>query len=213
MLSTPIYAIPTSNAVGVRNDIAMELPFSRKHEMEADHIGIMLMANACYDPREAPRVWRGFTAFYSEFCAVSDLEIEFDLNSTHPSNSKREKRLGELVPEALDLQRRSSWCFKLKERVQKLLQDSGRDSDADRQHHVETTFMQQVHRFFFVEEGEEEERAAQKRRTTVGTIHEMENREVYRILEQIPYEELALESKEVGESKLTSEEDEQPSEA
>lgn len=154
----------------------MDLPFSRKQEMEADHIGLMLMASACYDPREAPRVWRGFTAYFSEG-EVSDLEMSLDFYSTHPSNKKRERRLDALVPEALALQQRSSWCFQLKERVMQLLRDG--DRSGDRQHQEETAFMKRVHRFRF-----NQEREQQRRRPTVGTIHELENKEVYKAIIQ-----------------------------
>lgn len=34
------------------------LPMSRKMETEADYIGLMMMAEACYDPHEAIGVWR-----------------------------------------------------------------------------------------------------------------------------------------------------------
>lgn len=152
----------------------MNLPFSRKQEMEADHIGLMLMASACYDPREAPRVWRGFTAFFSGD-TMTELEMSLDFHSTHPSNKKRERMLDALVPEALALQQRSSWCFQLKERVAELLRDGGRS--ADRQHQEETVFMQRLHRFRF-----KQEREAPTRRPTVGTIHELENKEVLRVL-------------------------------
>jgi predicted Zn-dependent protease len=154
----------------------MNLPFSRKQEMEADHIGLMLMASACYDPREAPRVWRGFTAFFSGD-TMTELEMSLDFHSTHPSNKKRERMLDALVPEALALQRRSSWCFQLKERVAELLRHG--DRNADRQHQEETTFIQRLHRFRF---DQEQEREAPTRRPTVGTIHELENKEVLRVL-------------------------------
>lgn len=146
--------------------------------MEADHIGLMLMASACYDPREAPRVWRGFTAYFSEGSEMSELEMSLDFYSTHPSNKKRERRLDSLVPEALALQERSSWCFELKNRVLQLLHH---ERNGDRQHHEETAFMRRVHRFNLFQEREPEKL---QRRATVGTIHEMENRELARAINE-----------------------------
>ena len=38
------------------------LPYARKHETEADYVGLMLMAAACFDPREAVPLWERMSA-------------------------------------------------------------------------------------------------------------------------------------------------------
>ena len=44
-------------ALGLATQVGVLLPFSRKHESEADRVGLELMAKAGYDPRAAVRVW------------------------------------------------------------------------------------------------------------------------------------------------------------
>ncbi|KAI8074275.1 peptidase family M48-domain-containing protein [Gilbertella persicaria] len=60
----------------------MMKPFSRKCETEADSIGLQLMALACFDPREAIKVWKRMEA------AGGDHEIA-QFASTHPSHKNR----------------------------------------------------------------------------------------------------------------------------
>ncbi len=80
---------------GVGFGVAFALPFSRSHESEADHIGLMLMAKAGYDPREAPRFWRRMQD------ASEGEPPEF--LSTHPSHERRVEDLEVLLPDAMAL--------------------------------------------------------------------------------------------------------------
>ena len=47
---------------GIGSTLAGTLPFSRKHETEADEIGIVIAAIAGYDPYEASRLWERMKA-------------------------------------------------------------------------------------------------------------------------------------------------------
>jgi len=71
------------------------LPFSRKHESEADYIGLILMARACYDPREAPLLWERMGA------AGGASPPEFQ--STHPSPQTRINDFQTWMPEAVEV--------------------------------------------------------------------------------------------------------------
>ncbi|HVY62709.1 MAG TPA: M48 family metallopeptidase, partial [Planctomycetota bacterium] len=77
----------------VATGLAIALPFSRKHESEADQIGLMLMAQAGYDPREAPKFWKRMIQ------NGGDKPPEW--LSTHPSDETRVKDLEALMPEAM----------------------------------------------------------------------------------------------------------------
>ncbi len=69
------------------------LPFSRAQEAEADHIGLIYMAKAGYDPREAIKLWRNFAAL--------DGDRPPQFLSTHPAPENRIARLERALPEAL----------------------------------------------------------------------------------------------------------------
>ncbi|KAL2106213.1 hypothetical protein VUR80DRAFT_7056 [Thermomyces stellatus] len=76
-------------------------------ESEADYIGLMLMAEACYDPREAIHFWRRMERAVKAGDAV---EIP-EWMSTHPSNQNRIEKISEWLPRAME-KRSISDCYK-----------------------------------------------------------------------------------------------------
>ncbi|KAL1930441.1 hypothetical protein VTP01DRAFT_10603 [Rhizomucor pusillus] len=74
-------------------DLIAEKPFSRKCEAEADAIGLQLMAQACFDPREAVAVW--------ERMERSGKDRIPQFLSTHPSPKNRAQMLEKEMPLAL----------------------------------------------------------------------------------------------------------------
>jgi predicted Zn-dependent protease len=92
---------------GITRDVAMQaynigttvgvaLPYSRTQELEADHLGLLYMARAGYDPRQAVAFWKRF-ADYSRKHGGRQLEFL----STHPLDSKRIAGLERLMPKAV----------------------------------------------------------------------------------------------------------------
>ncbi|KAH7670836.1 Peptidase M48 domain-containing protein, partial [Dioscorea alata] len=66
----------------------LQLPFSRRMEIEADYIGLLLMASAGYDPHVAPRV-------YEKLGKINEDSVLDDYTSTHPSSMRRVKMLSQ----------------------------------------------------------------------------------------------------------------------
>jgi len=84
-------------AYGIGTTLFVALPYSRKQEYEADRIGLMLMAKAGYDPREAVVFWQRMKAFGE---ARGGKPPEF--LSTHPTDDKRIANLQQYMPQALE---------------------------------------------------------------------------------------------------------------
>src|SRR6218665_851076 len=79
-------------AVGMGSNLGM-LKFSRSHESEADHMGLIFMALAGYDPQTAPSFWERMAALGGE------KPPEF--LSTHPADETRIRDLKGWMPEAM----------------------------------------------------------------------------------------------------------------
>jgi predicted Zn-dependent protease len=82
------------DAYGAGTELALLLPFSRKHELEADRYGLIFAAIAGYNPEEAIPLWERMEE-------ASDGESELEFLSTHPSGGKRIDQFKKMMPEAL----------------------------------------------------------------------------------------------------------------
>jgi predicted Zn-dependent protease len=73
--------------------LGVVLPFSRQQEAEADHIGVIMMAKAGYDPRSAITLWQNFAKYGGERAP--------EFLSTHPAPESRMQEIQALMPEAM----------------------------------------------------------------------------------------------------------------
>lgn len=87
-------------AFGVGAQVGYLLPHSRRHELEADRIGLIYMARAGYDPRAAVDFWQRM-----EEAGEGGQVPEF--LSTHPSHGRRIDRLNQFMPGALKAYRQA----------------------------------------------------------------------------------------------------------
>jgi predicted Zn-dependent protease len=91
--SNPATAQLMMAALGLGVNVGVMLPFSRSHESEADYVGLLLAAQAGYDPHEAVHVW--------ERMGQLSKGQPPEFLSTHPGHDTRITHLQEWMPEAL----------------------------------------------------------------------------------------------------------------
>ncbi len=85
---------------GIGTQVGVLLPYSRVHESEADHLGLVFMAMAGYNPEEAP-------AFWERMAAGKKGAAPPEFLSTHPADETRIQNLRDLLPEAMRYYRRT----------------------------------------------------------------------------------------------------------
>jgi predicted Zn-dependent protease len=81
-------------AYGAGATLFYVLPYSRTHEYEADHLGLIYMATAGYDPHAAVDFWTKMNEKYGG-------QEPPEFLSTHPNSENRIKNLEKLLPEAM----------------------------------------------------------------------------------------------------------------
>jgi len=81
--------------LGLGAQVGVMLPFSRKHESEADQIGLELMARAGFEPEQAVKLWQNM--------AAAGGGSGPELLSTHPAPESRIRDLGTQVPSVMPL--------------------------------------------------------------------------------------------------------------
>jgi predicted Zn-dependent protease len=87
-------------AYGMGTQVGILLPYSRLQESEADRLGLIFMAMAGYDPRQADDFWE-------RMAAKKQGEAPPEFLSTHPSDRRRIEDIRELIPEAMKYYRKN----------------------------------------------------------------------------------------------------------
>jgi predicted Zn-dependent protease len=82
--------------IGLGSQLFFALPYSRKHETEADLLGLELMAKAGFDPRQAVDLWVNMGK-------ASGGGKPPELMSTHPSDQTRIQQIQEKLPVVMPL--------------------------------------------------------------------------------------------------------------
>ena len=86
-------------AFGMGAQLGVILPYSRLHESEADHLGLIFMAMAGYDPNEA-------VGFWERMAQMKGGKAPPEFISTHPSDETRIRNIKALIPKAMQYYRK-----------------------------------------------------------------------------------------------------------
>jgi len=81
-------------AYGAGAQFGVLLPYSRLQESEADHLGLVFMSMAGYDPREA-------VGFWQRMAEKKEGKAPPEFMSTHPSDETRIENIRKFIPEAM----------------------------------------------------------------------------------------------------------------
>lgn len=92
----PRTQVLVQTAYGLGTQLGRELPHSRAQESEADHIGLIYMARAGYDPAAAVAFWQRF----SEYTGTHGGNSTPTFLRTHPLDSVRIQQIQQWMPEA-----------------------------------------------------------------------------------------------------------------
>jgi metalloendopeptidase OMA1, mitochondrial len=91
---------PTNTGFLVLTDLTLLLPFGRMQESEADRVGLLVMAQSCFNPEAAVSFWGRITEMSPPGLRSANPPLE--LLSTHPLSYSRIKSIKEWLPEAKD---------------------------------------------------------------------------------------------------------------
>ncbi len=86
-------------AFGIGTQLGVMLPHSRTQEYEADHIGLVLMAKAGYNPQSA-------LTFWNKFAKSGQTPPEY--LSSHPAPANRIATIRKLIPQVMPIYRKSA---------------------------------------------------------------------------------------------------------
>lgn len=81
------------SALGAGTQYGAVLPFGRSHETQADEVGLMLAAAACFNPKEAVPLWERMSQ-------LNGGQRPPEFASTHPDPANRIAHLQSLMPKA-----------------------------------------------------------------------------------------------------------------